>query len=118
MGNRPLPFTLKGTDYSDPYLGGRGITEETAKYFGIDFFPGKGCMQGRIVVPIHNEDEVLVAYAGRLLVQSEPKYKFRALFQKSLVLFNLHPLSNIPAPWSWSRGSLIVSTCIKPGSQV
>ena len=34
--------------------------------------------------------EVLVAYAGRSLTQSEPKYKFPALFRKSLVLFNLH----------------------------
>jgi DNA primase len=88
--NKPLPFTLKGIDYSHPYLGGRGITEETARHFGIGFFPGNGCMQGRIVVPIHNEDEVLVAYAGRALAQSEPKYKFPALFRKSLVLFNLH----------------------------
>ena len=90
MGNRPLPFTLKGINYSHPYLGDRGITEETAKYFGIGFFPGNGSMQGKIVVPIHNEDEVLVAYAGRALAQSEPKYKFPALFRKSLVLFNLH----------------------------
>jgi DNA primase len=88
--NKPLPFTLKGIDYSHPYLVDRGITEETAKHFGIGFCPGNGCMQGRIVVPIHNEDEVLVAYAGRALAQSEPKYKFPALFRKSLVLFNLH----------------------------
>jgi DNA primase len=88
--NEPLPFTLRGIDYSHPYLRERGITEETAKHFGIGFFPGNGCMRGRIVVPIHNEDEVLVAYAGRTLAQSEPKYKFPALFRKSLVLFNLH----------------------------
>lgn len=90
IGNRPLPFTLKGIDYSHPYLGDRGITKETAKHFGIGFFTGNGSMQGRIVVPIHNEDEVLVAYAGRALAQSEPKHKFPALFRKSLVLFNLH----------------------------
>jgi len=88
--NMPLPFTLKGIDYSHPYLGGRGITEETAKHFGIGYFPGKGCMHGRIVVPIQNEEGILVAYAGRALTQSEPKYKFPALFRKSLVLFNLH----------------------------
>src|ERR1035441_7631183 len=87
-GNKPLPFTLKGIDYSHPYLGERGITEETAKHFGIGFFPGKGCMQGRIVIPIHSEEGILVAYAGRVLAQSEPKYKFPPLFQKSLVLFN------------------------------
>jgi DNA primase len=88
--NDPLPFTLRGINYSHPYLSERGITEETAKHFGIGFFPGNGCMQGRIVVPIHNEGEVLVAYAGRAMAQSEPKYKFPVLFRKSLVLFNLH----------------------------
>jgi DNA primase len=90
MGNRPLPFTLKGIDYSHPYLGDRGITEETAKHFGVGFFPGKGCMEGRIVIPIHNEDGILVAYAARALAQSAPKYQFPVLFRKSLVLFNLH----------------------------
>jgi DNA primase len=89
-GNKPLPFTLKGIDYSHPYLGERGITEETAKHFGIGYFPRNGCMHGRIVVPIQNEEGILVAYAGRALTQAEPKYKFPLLFRKSLVLFNLH----------------------------
>jgi DNA primase catalytic core len=62
----------------------------TADHFGIGFYPGKGCMEGRIVIPIHNEDGILVAYAGRSLGQSGPKYKFRARFRKSQVLFNLH----------------------------
>ena len=88
--NEPLPFALKGIDYSHPYLGKRGITEATANHFGIGFFPGKGCMQDRIVIPIHNEEGVLVAYAGRTLGKSGAKYKFPGLFRKSLVLFNLH----------------------------
>ncbi|MGA2077156.1 MAG: toprim domain-containing protein [Terriglobia bacterium] len=88
--NRRLPFTLKGIDYSHPYLRERGITVETAKHFGIGFFPGKGCMQGRIVIPIHNEEGILIAYAGRALGRTDPKYKFPALFRKALVLFNLH----------------------------
>jgi len=88
--NGALPFTLRGIDYSHPYLNQRGITEETAKHFGIGFFPGRGCMQGRIVIPIHNEEGILIAYAGRALQNAEPKYKFPALFRKSLVLFNLH----------------------------
>jgi len=88
--NGALPFTLRGIDYTHPYLNERGITEETAKHFGVGFFPGKGCMQGRIVIPIHNEEGILVAYAGRSLTQLEPKYKFPALFRKSFALFNLH----------------------------
>ncbi len=88
--NPPLPFTLKGLDFHHPYLGGRGITPKTARHFSIGFFPGRGSMEGRIVIPIHNEDGVLVAYAGRTLGKAEPKYRFPARFRKSLVLFNLH----------------------------
>src|SRR5437588_1699107 len=47
-------------------------------------------MQGRIVIPIHSEDGRLVAYAGRSLGTSEPRYRFPPRFRKSLVLFNLH----------------------------
>jgi DNA primase len=47
-------------------------------------------MAGRIVIPIHNEEGLLVAYAGRALGQAEPKYRFPSLFRKSLVLFNFH----------------------------
>ena len=47
-------------------------------------------MEGRIIIPIHNEDGILVAYAGRSLGQTEPRYKFPVHFRKSHVLFNLH----------------------------
>jgi DNA primase len=89
--NRPLSFSLTGIDIHHPYLAERGVTPKTSEYFGIGLFPRKGLMAGRIVIPIHNEDGVLVAYAGRGLEQAEPKYLFPARFRKSLVLFNLHP---------------------------
>ncbi len=88
--NQPLPFTLTGVDIHHPYLRERGISPATAQHFGIGLFRGKGSMEGRIVFPIHNEDGILVAYAGRGLGQAEPKYRFPPRFRKSLVLFNLH----------------------------
>lgn len=88
--NLPLTFTLKGVDPSHPYLAERGIEQGIAEYFGVGFFRGKGLMSGRVVVPIHNERESLVAYAGRSIDGAEPKYKLPAGFRKSLVLFNLH----------------------------
>ena len=88
--NEPLPFVLSGLDVFHPYLGQRGITLETARAFGIGFFPGRGLMNGRIVIPIHSEQAVLIAYVGRSVDSSEPKYKFPARFRKSLALFNLH----------------------------
>jgi len=87
--NKPLGFKLKGVDHNHPYLAQRGIDPQTAEYFGIGFFSGKGSMHGRIVIPIENERGELVAYAGRSIDGSEPKYKLPAGFKKSQVLYNL-----------------------------
>jgi DNA primase len=88
--NKPLTFTLQNIDCTHPYLTERGVTEEIAKQFGVGFFPGKGSMQNRIVIPICNREGDLVAYAGRSIDGSEPRYKFPAGFHKSLELYNLH----------------------------
>ena len=69
---------------------GRGVTPDTARYFGIGHHHGKGLMEGRAVIPIHDEHGFLVAYAGRSIDGTEPKYRFPARFRKSIVLFNLH----------------------------
>jgi DNA primase len=88
--NKPLKFQLKGIDHEHAYLKERGITAETAETFGVGHFGGKGSMHGRIVIPIHNEQGELVAYAGRSIDGSEPRYKLPAGFHKSLELYNLH----------------------------
>jgi DNA primase len=46
-------------------------------------------MSGRIVIPINNESGELVAYAGRSIDGSEPKYRLPAGFKKGQVLYNL-----------------------------
>jgi DNA primase len=88
--NKPLAFRLQNVDHTHPYLGERGLTEEITKAFGVGFFPGKGSMHDRIVIPIHNREGELVAYAGRAIDGSEPRYKFPSGFHKSIELFNLH----------------------------
>jgi DNA primase len=88
--NKPLGFQLKGVDYRHAYLAGRGISPETAEYFGVGFFSGKGSMAGRIVIPIHNAGGELVAYAGRAIDGTEPRYKLPAGFHKSAELYNLN----------------------------
>jgi DNA primase len=88
--NKPLTFQLKGIDPSHSYLVGRGVSRELAEKFGVGFFPGRGSMSGRVVIPIHNTKGELVAYAGRAINGSEPKYKLPTGFHKSLELFNLH----------------------------
>jgi DNA primase len=87
--NKPLTFTLQLIDHTHAYLKERGIMAETAQKFGVGIFPGKGSMQGRCVIPIHNRNGELVAYAGRSIDGSEPRYKFPAGFHKSQELFNL-----------------------------
>ena len=96
--NKPLTFQLKGIDHAHPYLEQRGITKETAETFGVGHFSGKGSMHGRIAIPIHNERGELVAYAGRSIDGSEPRYKVPAGFHKSLELFNLHRVRGEMSP--------------------
>jgi DNA primase len=91
--NPPLKFTFKHLDNQHPYLKERGLTQATIDFFGLGLHAGKGIMQGRVVIPIHNEQGELVAYAGRTPgepPEGEAKYKFPPQFKKSLVLFNLH----------------------------
>src|SRR6516162_5148722 len=63
--NPPLSFALQSIHVHHPYLAERRITPETAEHFGIGLFAGQGCMQGRVVIPIHDDGGRLVAYAGR-----------------------------------------------------
>jgi DNA primase len=93
--NPPLKFELKNLDPDHPYLIERGLTKETVQTFGLGYFGGKGTMQGRIVIPIHNEQGELVAYAGRWpgdegWPDGEDRYKLPTGFHKSHVLYNLH----------------------------
>lgn len=95
--NKPLSFELQKIDYTHPYLTQRGITEETARTFGVGHFSGKGSMHDKVVIKIHNRNGELVAYAGRAIDGSEPKYKFPVGFKKSLELFNLHRVKGEPS---------------------
>jgi hypothetical protein len=53
--NKQLPFTLSRIDCSHSYLAQRGLDPETVRHFGIGYNGGKGSMEGRIVIPIHDE---------------------------------------------------------------
>ena len=88
--NRPLSFELKGIELGHSYLKERGLFVETLETFGVGFFSGKGSMAGRVVIPIHDEVGQLVAYAGRAIDNTEPKYKLPAGFHKAQVIYNLH----------------------------
>src|SRR5262249_18316657 len=93
--NKPLSFKLKDVDPNHSYLKDRGFEIETLKHFEVGFFPGRGMMSGRVVIPIRNERGELIAYAGRSIDGTEPKYKLPPGFKKSEVLFNLN---DVPFP--------------------
>ncbi len=85
-----LGFTLRGIDSTHPYLAARGIQRPTAEEFGVGFYSGPGIFSGRLVIPIHNQHGALVAYCGRAVDHSEPRYRFPPGFAKSEILFNFH----------------------------
>jgi len=88
--NAPLPFVLRGLDYTHAYLQTRGIKPSTARYFEAGFYGGPGLMNRRLAIPIHDPDGRIVAYCGRCVDGSLPRYRMPAGFRKSLALFNLH----------------------------
>jgi len=71
--NRPLYFTLHNINHQHPYVASRGLSEQTARYFGVGYYDGNGFLRGRVVIPIHNEHGELVAYSGRAIAQTKPK---------------------------------------------
>jgi DNA primase len=88
--NPPLPFVLTGVDHAHPYLVERGVDPATAVAFGVGFYAGSGFLSGRVVIPIASAQGQTVAYAGRALDDSLPKYKLPVGFRKAWELFNLH----------------------------
>jgi DNA primase len=91
--NKPLGFALQNLDVAHPYLAERRLSAEAIAEFGLGLCQ-KGSMTGRIVVPIHNADGQLVAYAGRYPGtppdDDTPKYKLPPGFRKARELFNAH----------------------------
>ena len=80
-----------------PYLGQRAVHPSTAAWFGIGYYGGSGFLRHRIAFPIHDSEGQLVAYAGRSIDGSEPRYLFPPNFRKSQVVFNLHRAMAGPA---------------------
>jgi DNA primase len=113
-GNKPLPFALKDVNPEHAMIQARGITTETAKAWGVGFFPGKGSMAGRIAFPLH-ENGHLVGYAGRATLEGqEPKWLLGKGLVKSF-LFGIErcdpakPLIVAESPWAvlwlWQNGA-------------
>ena len=87
--NPALSFALN-VDSRHSYLARRGLNPITVDHFGVGYYGARGLMQGRIAIPIHDDQGRRVAYCGRALGDDAPRYRFPAGFQKAQVLFNYH----------------------------
>jgi DNA primase len=95
--NKPLGFALQNLDPAHPYLAERGLSAEAIAEFGLGYCQ-KGSMTGRVVIPIHNAEGQLVAYAGRWPGtppdELSPKYKLPPGFRKAHEAFHPSSLRN------------------------
>jgi DNA primase len=91
--NPPLSFKLKSLKTEHPFFKEREIKRKAVMHFGLGFCT-KGVMKGRVVIPIHDEKEELVAYCGRAIdrkqEETDGKYRLPANFVKSAVVYNLN----------------------------
>ena len=99
--NSPLQFRLKGLNPEHPYLVNRGFARATMDLFGVGFCD-RGFFQNRITIPLHDNENELIGYCGRVIDDStisvdNPKYLFPGkrkmdgkihVFKKSLFLYN------------------------------
>ncbi|MEO0416308.1 MAG: toprim domain-containing protein, partial [Verrucomicrobiota bacterium] len=96
VSNAVLDFTLNLKPDVPFLLEEKKLDTSTVESFGLGWC-SKGMFSGRIVVPVHNAEGDLVAYAGRGLkendIQKRGRWLFPKGFKKSQELFNYHRLS-------------------------
>ena len=76
-----------------PLVQALGISKETADHFGAGYAP-KGIMRGRLAIPIHDADGVLLAYCGQAVNGESPTLIFPKDFQPQEFVFNIHRLQS------------------------
>lgn len=106
-----------------PFLDAHGISDEMIETFDLGY-TSTGIMKGRIVIPIHDVQGRIVAYAGRHASEDVPdevpRYKLPKSFHRRLELFNLHRALSLPGKhitivegyWSTMRLHLEGIACV------
>jgi hypothetical protein len=102
--NRPLDFTLKSVTFEHPVLEALGFSRETCETFGVAFFTGKGMMHDKVIIPFHDAEGILVAYAG--FSPESGTYTYPKGFDPRLELYNAMRASDICLG---ERGLVLVS---------
>lgn len=84
--NKPLGFALKHLLTEHPALDAIG-SPSARKHFGVGYMAGKGTMHGRIVFPIYNLRDELLAYIG--YSPEDGSFKIPKDFDPRLEIFGL-----------------------------
>ena len=87
------PLTYLQPDH--PSVLALGLSPETAQMFGAGFAP-KGIMRGRLAIPLHDVNGLLLAYCGRAVGAESPALTFPNGFNPAEVIFNAHNLHEGP----------------------
>ncbi len=85
----PLHIRLKLEPEHTYLQKARGVSRETAELFGMGFCR-HGMMAGRVAIPLHDEDGLLMGYCGRSVDGTGPKYLFPPGIKKGRILYNYH----------------------------
>jgi len=81
---------LKPLDYLEPtheLVQALGASPDTCQHFSAGYAP-KGIMRGRLAIPIHSKQGVLLAYCGRTVKNESPTLTFPNGFLPADVIFN------------------------------
>lgn len=92
LHNKPLEFTLKSITSEHEALESLGVGRATLEFFGVGYFTGKGMMHHKVVIPFHNTEGLLVAYAG--YAPETHSYTYPKGFDPRLELYNSWRVSN------------------------
>lgn len=87
------PLTYLQPDH--PSVQALGLSPETAQMFGAGYAP-KGIMRGRLAIPLHDVNGLLLAYCGRAVGAESPALTFPNGFNPAEVIFNAHNLHEGP----------------------
>ena len=84
-GFNPLTYL----EASHESLAGLDVAASTFEAFGAGYAP-KGILRGRLAIPIHSRDGVLLAYCGRTVRNESPTLLFPSGFDPHSTIFNAH----------------------------
>jgi hypothetical protein len=85
VGFHPLTYL----EASHESLAGHDAAASTFEAFGAGYAP-KGILRGRLAIPLHSRDGVLLAYCGRTVKNESPTLLFPSVFDPHSTIFNAH----------------------------